>query len=132
MSCPEYPELRARLARSKFRSRFHLSQRDQAYLANHPGPVMEAQIRRILAERLAPAFPANDGSQTPMQGHPVFTAQHALGICCRGCLAKWHSIPKGRPLSGEEITRLAGYIQAYLEEEAGDLSGFAVTPDLFG
>ena len=33
-----------------------------------------------------------------MKGHPVFLAQHATGTCCRGCLYKWHRIPKGREL----------------------------------
>ena len=127
----DYADLRARLARSPFRSRFHLKRADRAYLAAHPRPVIEAQAARILAERLAPAFPVRDGRQTPMRGHPVFIAQHALGICCRGCLAKWHGIPKGRPLAPEELARLTGYILAYLADEAGDLSEFGVTPDLF-
>ena len=127
----DYADLKTRLARSPFRSRFHLKRSDRAYLAAHLRPVLEAQASRILAERLAPADPVNDGRQTPMRGHPVFIAQHALGICCRGCLAKWHGIPKGRPLTQEEIARLTGFILAYLDDEAGDLSEFGVAPDLF-
>ena len=127
----DYAALKARLARSPFRSRFHLKRTDRAYLAAHPRPVIEAQAFRILAERLAPAVPVNDGRQTPMRGHPVFIAQHALGLCCRGCLAKWHGILKGRPLTREELAKLPGYILAYLADEAGDLSEFGVTPDLF-
>ena len=46
----------------------------------------------------APAFPKNDGKQTPMKGHPVFIAQHATATCCRGWLWKWHRIEKGRHL----------------------------------
>lgn len=126
-----YAELKARLARSPFRSKFHLKRSDRAYLASHPRPVIEAQAARFLTERLAPAYPENDGKQTPMRGYPVFIAQHALGLCCRGCLAKWHDIPKGRPLTPEEIARLTGYILAYLDDEAGDLTQFAVTFDLF-
>lgn len=123
--------LKARLARSPFRSRFHLKRKEQIYLATHSGQVMEAQIRRFLSERLAPAFPANDGRQTPMRGHPVFVAQHALGMCCRSCLAKWHAIPTGRPLSEKEIQRLTRFILFYFEEEAGDFPEFCETSELF-
>ena len=120
----DYADLRARLARSPFRSRFRLKRADRAYLAAHPRPVVEAQASRILAERLSPAFPANDGRQTPMRGHVVFIAQHALGICCRGCLAKWHGIPAGRPLTEEEVEFVVSVHLAWLREAAGDLSGF--------
>ena len=41
-----------------------------------------------------------------MRGHPVFVAQHATGTCCRGCLEKWHRIPKGRELTEGEQTYL--------------------------
>ena len=44
-----------------------------------------------LNQRLADAYPANDGRQTPMRNHPVFIAQHATGTCCRKCLEKWPS-----------------------------------------
>ena len=60
--------------------------------------VMEQHARDFVRQRLAPAEPAHDGKQTPMKGHPVFLAQHATGTCCRGCLYKWHRIPKGRAL----------------------------------
>ncbi len=43
-----------------------------------------------------------DGKQTPMKGHPVFIAQHATATCCRGCLEKWHRIPKGAELTTEQ------------------------------
>ena len=37
-----------------------------------------------------------------MKGHPVFIAQHATATCCRGCLNKWHKIPKNAELSEEQ------------------------------
>ena len=42
----------------------------------------------FVTQRLAPTAPRNDGRQTPMRGHPVFTAQHATATCCRQCLAR--------------------------------------------
>ena len=61
--------------------------------------MIAAHAADFVARRLAPALPDNDGKQTPMRGHPVFIAQHATATCCRGCLAKWHAIAPGQPLS---------------------------------
>ena len=85
---------------------------------------LAAQAGRIVRERLAPAEPRNDGRQTPMRGHPVFVSQHATATCCRGCLAKWHGIPAGRPLAEDEIARVVDLQLAWIREAAGDLSGF--------
>ena len=94
-----YDELFARLRRSKFRARFHLGGKDREYVAERTPEVLAAHARDLIAKRLAPAMPRNDGKQTPYRGHPVFVAQHATGTCCRSCLAKWHSIPAGTELT---------------------------------
>jgi hypothetical protein len=120
----DWPALRARLAQSRFRSRFRLLEPDRAYIARVGWDTVAAHSRKIVGERLAPARPRNDGRQTPMRGHPVFIAQHATATCCRGCLAKWHGIPAGQPLSGEEIGFVVSVHLAWLREAAGDLSGF--------
>ena len=122
----DWPQLRARLARSRFRSRFGLSDADRAYIARKGWEELEAQARNIIRERLAPANPPNDGRQTPMRGHPVFLAQHATATCCRGCLQKWHGIPQGKPLTDDEVTHVVGSIMTWIHEKAGDLSAFPV------
>ncbi len=108
-------DLFAALARSKFRSRFSLGAKERAYLAEKTLPVVLEHGRQFLVERLAPAQPRNDGRQTPMRGHPVFVAQHATATCCRGCLAKWHFIPQGFPLSDREIDYVLGVIEQWLK-----------------
>ena len=120
----EWRALRERIARSRFRSRFRLSDGDRAYVARIGWGTLAAQAERIVRERLAPAVPRNDGRQTPMRGHPVFVAQHATATCCRGCLAKWHGIPAGRELSDDEVARVVAVQLAWIREAAGDLSGF--------
>ena len=120
----EWRALREKIARSRFRSRFRLSDADRAYVAQSGWGTIAAQAEKIVRERLAPAAPRNDGRQTPMRGHPVFVAQHATATCCRGCLAKWHGIPAGRPLSDDEIARVVVVQLAWMREAAGDLSGF--------
>lgn len=102
------------LGRSAFRSRFRLGTADAAYLAERGLPAVLEHARQFVETRLAPALPKNDGSQTPMRGHPVFVAQHATASCCRSCLAKWHRIPARRPLSEEEKDRVLAALQRWL------------------
>ena len=102
------------LGRSEFRSRFSLGPKERAYLQEKTLPVVLEHGRRFVAERLAPARPAADGRQTPMRGHPVFIAQHATATCCRGCLAKWHYIAKGKPLSDGQIEHVLDAIERWL------------------
>jgi len=110
----DFDDLFAALARSPFRSRFRLGPKERAYVLEKTLPVVLEHGRRFLAARLAPAQPANDGRQTPMRGHPVFVAQHATATCCRSCLAKWHRIAKGRPLSEEQVDYVLRVVERWL------------------
>jgi hypothetical protein len=94
------------LAGSRFRRQFRLQPRDAAYLRDKGIDVVMQHADEFVAQRLAPAQPANDGKQTPWRGHPVFVAQHATACCCRGCLEKWHAIPRGHELTDEERTHV--------------------------
>ena len=107
----------ARLGRSTFRSRFHLGAKDRQYCYDKGPEVIDSHAADFIAKRLAPAQIANDGKQTPMRGHPVFIAQHATATCCRGCLEKWHAIPRGRELSGEEQRYVVQVIHHWLVME---------------
>ena len=98
-----------RLAKSDFRSRFHLSKQDREYVMEKGLPTIRKHAEDFVAKRLAPAVIPNDGKQTPMRGHPVFLAQHATGCCCRGCFFKWHHISAGRALTKEEQNMLLPY-----------------------
>ena len=71
----------------------------------------------LIAKRLAPAVIPNDGKQTPMKGHPVFIGQHATGTCCRGCLEKWHGIPKGRELTTEERPYVVEILMQWIDRQ---------------
>ena len=74
------------LSKSNFRSKFSLKEKDKEYVREKGIDVIEEHTRDLIEKRISPAFPKNDGKQTPMRGHPVFIAQHATGCCCRGCL----------------------------------------------
>ena len=110
-------ELFLALAKSKFRSRFRLGAMETAYLREKTLAVVLEHGRRFVTERLADAQPKNDGKQTPMRGHPIFVAQHATATCCRGCLAKWHRIFQGQPLTPEQIDYIIAVLARWLEEQ---------------
>ncbi len=114
----------ARLAASAFRSRFRLAAREQDYIRAKGRETVLAHAHGFVAERLAPARPANDGKQTPFRGHPVFVAQHATATCCRGCLSKWHGIPAGRPLTADEQGHAVAAIGRWLDMQlSADVTG---------
>ena len=91
------------LEKSEFRSAIALNAKDRSYLERLSESQLLAHTRRFISQRLAPATPKRDGKQTPWNGHPVFVAQHATATCCRGCLEKWHGVPRRIPLSQEDI-----------------------------
>ena len=94
-----YRQLFERLDNSKFRSSFHLKQKDIDYINEKGLDTIRQHAKDFIAKREAPAYIANDGKQTPMCGHPVFIAQHATATCCRECIRKWHKMQPGKELS---------------------------------
>jgi hypothetical protein len=113
-------EVFSALAQSRFRSRFRLGDREASYLNEKTLPVVLEHGRRFVVERLAYAQPKNDGRQTPMRGHPIFVAQHATATCCRGCLAKWHRIPQGEPLTPEQIDYIVAVLERWLSSQTSE------------
>ena len=105
------------LARSYFRSSFRLRGRELEYLRKKGLPAVLEHAASFVEQRLAPAAPANDGKQTPMGNHPAFVAQHATATCCRGCLEKWHRIPKGRALTPAEKEYVVRVIERWLASQ---------------
>ena len=105
------------LSKSKFRSSFHLKEKDKEYIKQKGMDTIESHAYDFLRKRLAPAYIPNDGKQTPMRGHPVFIAEHATATCCRGCLFKWYRIPKGRTLTKDELDYIVSIIKAWIKKE---------------
>lgn len=111
-----------RLKQSKFRSSFHLKEKDKKYILEKGMDVIERHAYDFVLKRLSEKEPENDGSQTPMKGHPVFIAQHATATCCRGCLEKWHRIPKGYPLSVVQQKYIVSILTAWINKEMNEPS----------
>jgi len=106
-----------RLAKSEFRSRFHLKAADREYIERKGLDTIRRHAEDFVRKRLAPAVIPNDGKQTPMRGHPVFLAQHATACCCRGCFQKWHGIPSGRELTAEEQQYAVDVIMEWIRRQ---------------
>lgn len=106
-----------KLSRSKFRSSFHLNEKDKEYVRNKGMKTIRSHATDFICTRLAPAYIPNDGKQTPMKGHPVFKAQHACACCCRGCLNKWYKVPKDKKLSEIQQEKIVNLIIAWIEKE---------------
>ena len=106
-----------KLARSPFRSRFHLSPKDKEYAEKLGTNALRTHAEDFIRTRLAPAEIPNDGKQTPMRGHPVFVAQHACACCCRGCLNKWYHVPLSTALSPAQQEKIADLLMAWIARE---------------
>lgn len=112
-----YDEIFDRLSKSDFRKKFKLSQKDRLYLEQKGFDTIRSHAVDFIAKRIAPADIPNDGKQTPMRGHPVFTAQHATATCCRGCINKWHKFPKEVQLTKEQQKYLVDLIMEWIKRQ---------------
>jgi len=110
-------EVFAALEKSPFRRRFRLRGKELDYLRRKGMSIVLDHAAQFIEQRLAPALPPNDGKQTPMRHHPAFIAQHGTATCCRGCLQKWHGIPKGRALGVEEKQYVLEVLKTWLKRE---------------
>lgn len=122
MNGPDLEGLDARLARisrHRFRAKFTLRGRDRAVVDLRGLETVRRHAHEIIAQRLAPREPRNDGRQTPYRGHPVFVAQHATATCCRRCLSLWHGIPPGHELSEDERAYVVEAICRWILREYG-------------
>ena len=112
-----YRQLFERLGNSRFRSSFHLKQKDIDYINEKGLDTIRKHAEDFIAKREAPAYIPNDGKQTPMRGHPVFIAQHATATCCRECIRKWHKMQPGRALSQVQQDYLVDVIMTWIQKE---------------
>lgn len=105
------------LKTSNFRRRFTLGPKEVEYLNKNGMDKIKEHTVDFITKRLKPQFPNRDGSQTPMRGHPTFVAQHATATCCRGCLEKWHHIPRGHELTDEQVNYVVNTIMTWIEND---------------
>lgn len=112
-----YNEVLNNLSKSKFRSNFQLKKYMIDYINDKGIDEIRKHAYDFINKRLGPAVIPNDGKQTPMKGHPVFIAQHACACCCRGCLERWHKIPKNKNLTSKEIDYIVNLLMLWIKKE---------------
>lgn len=103
-----------KLAHSKFRNSFYLTQKDKNYIKEKRIVTIKKHAYDFIQKRLTPYPILNDGKQTPYHGHPVFKAEHATATCCRNCLYKWYKIPKNRSLTEHEVDYIVEIIITWI------------------
>lgn len=116
MNTNDYSQMLERLKRSRFRSSFHLGEKERKTIESlgidkireHAQDFFEKRIRKKVE---------NDGHQTPWNGHPIFVAQHATATCCRKCINKWYGIDQKKELNNEEVDRLVNIVMAWIKSE---------------
>ncbi len=106
-----------KLAKSKFRSRFHLQQKEFEYIAKKGLDIIQSHAVDFVNKHLKDPSTFTDGKQTPMRNHPVFIAQHATATCCRECLFKWHHIEPTHILTQPECDYIVGIIMTWINNE---------------
>jgi uncharacterized protein DUF4186 len=74
---------------------------------------------------------AREGYQTPRetnnQANVIHFAQHATACCCRKCIAEWHGIPEGRPLTVDELGYFTDLVMRYACDRIPDLTADGVS-----
>lgn len=106
-----------KLSKSKFRSRFKLSQKDRDYIEQKGLDTIRQHAVDFITRRIAPAYIENDGKQTPMRNHPVFVAQHATATCCRKCINKWHGFAIGTHLNEQQQKYIVDLIMRWIQKQ---------------
>lgn len=115
-----FEEVFAKLEKSAFRRKFKLTDTDKQYIETKGYDVIRRHAKDFVKKRLSPPASQlkNDGKQTPMRGHPVFTAQHACACCCRQCLYKWHRIYPDHWLTEAEQKYIVSLLMSWIEKNS--------------
>ena len=96
-----YRQLFERLDNSRFRSSFHLKQKDIDYINEKGLDTIRQHAKDFIAKR----------------EDPVFIAQHATATCCRECIRKWHKMQPGKELSQVQQDYLVDVIMTWIQKE---------------
>ena len=105
------------LSKSKFRSSFHLNKKMIKYIDEKKMDTISKHTIDFINKKISKYDKNIDGHQTPMKNHPTFIAMHACACCCRGCLEKWHHIPKEKELTSNEKNYIYSLLMEWIKRE---------------
>lgn len=124
-----FESLRFELIRHYF---WHISVAERAVKhARRKGKVaLRLFANRQLRKLVGTERHAREGYQTPRETssgvNSVHFAQHATACCCRKCIAEWHGIPEGRPLTEAELSYFTDLVMLYVGDRIPDLADVGV------
>ena len=114
-----YDDILERLSKSTFRVRFKLRDKEKQYIEQKGLDRIKSHAEDFIRDRVSPSIIPNDGKQTPKKGHPDFIPQQATATCSRGCINKWHKIPKDVELTQEQQDYIVGLIMEWIKRQIG-------------
>ena len=106
-----------RLAKSDFRSRFHLSKQDREYVMEKGLPTIRKHAEDFVAKRLAPAVIPKRRQADSHAWASCFPGSTCHWLLLRGCFFKWHHISAGRALTKEEQEYAVAVLMAWIEKQ---------------
>jgi len=98
-----FTDIFRRLGCSKVCSKFKLREDQWEYLAKRGFDTILLEGRTLIIKILSEENSEHSCKVAPINSHPIFTALHATGACCRVSLEKWHKISKDRELKEKDI-----------------------------
>jgi len=90
---------------------------------------IETVVQQHLTQKRMLNFdPIWDRRQTKMlNGTIVHWARHAMGCCCRQCLAYWHNVPLNATLTHADVDYFRELLMVYVKSRIPSLDGAALT-----
>ncbi|PIK13707.1 DUF4186 family protein [Halobacteriovorax sp. JY17] len=98
-----FTDIFRRLGCSKVCSKFKLEDEQWDYLSKRGFDTILLEGRSLIVKIFSEELKTHSCKLAPVQTHPIFTALHATGTCCRSSLQKWHKIPKDKELKEKDI-----------------------------
>lgn len=98
-----FTDIFRRLNCSKVCCKFKLKDDQWDYLAKRGFDSILLEGRTLIVKIFSEEAKHHSCKVAPVQNHPIFTALHATGTCCRSSLEKWHKIPKNKELREKDI-----------------------------
>ena len=102
----QIPQALESLKKSKFRSKFKLTEKDRQYIQDKGIDTIRQHAVDFIKARIVSQYPKNDGKQTPMRGHPVFHCSACHRNLLQGLYSEmaWDKEGKGAFRSGNTVS----------------------------
>ncbi len=105
------------LSKTKYHSAYKLTPMMKEYCRQKGYIWLREQAFEIVRKNIKAPHYSGEGRQTPIDGNPIYIAQHATATCCRRCLSNWHSIVSNRRLRENDIIYIVDLIMEWIKRQ---------------